>query len=323
MSERADHQARAGLSTLGVALIALLAQAVFVHAQIGDSRSAGEDTPHRSFDAPRVNLKAAASAGPAFLALADVAGVEPAAAGGLWLSGNTAGGLTYLHWIAGNPPGGLLKLDRSGKVSFDAKVLAGAAGIKPGDTGDQRRRIASFVRASEGLRLIAELTNGAYRYLLHIGSTAPTRAGNIRSYGVINLDERYDSRVNPLRRDGKKIARECPPQGFDSLIAIDPDVCWFNLDNRRLVSLGQMIFHELAEAHARVALGLDYLPEGEKPGAHDVAIDREIRLKEERPWQFIVMPVGFNIRLVSRNDWLRLFARLVAERPRERNYFER
>lgn len=317
MCEKSDHRVKAGLSAVGVALFALMTQAVVVYAQTGLSRSADPSSSACSFEAPRADTNAAADAGPALLALADVAGTGTAAAGGLWLSGNMAGGLTYLHWIAGNQPAGLLKLERGGcrgKVSFDLRILARAAGITAESPAEQHARIASFVRSNEGLRLLAELTNGAYRYLLHVGSMAPTRADTISQFGVINLDNRFDNRINSLRPNGRKLNKERPPEGFDALVAIDPDVCWFNRQTRRLMPLAQLIFHELAEAHARLALDLEYLPEGDKPGAHDVALGREMRLKQERPERLVVMPVGINLRLTSRDDWLQLFSTLDGER---------
>jgi len=241
------------------------------------------------------------------LALADVAGTAKAAAGGLWVSGDNAEGVRYLQWIAGNQPAGLLKIDNRGKISFNLRILSEAASIASENTADQRERIASFVRSDEGLLLLAQVTNGAYRFRLHIGPKMPTLAGNIKNDGVCNLDNRFDSRVNPVRRSGQKADNECPPEGFDSLIAINPDARWFNLYNEQLIPLAQMAFHEMAEAHARLVLGFDYLPQGDKPGAHDTAIEREIRLKHARPKQTIIMPIGANVRLISRDDWLMLF----------------
>lgn len=325
MFKKADHQTKASLSTLGIALIALLAQAVVAQAQISIGRSAGESSADHTFDAPHAETNGATSASPVLLALADVAGAGTETAGGLWLSGNIAGGITYLHWIAGNQPAGLLKLDREGcgeKVAFDLRILASAAGVTSENKAEQRARIASFIGSDEGLRLLAELMNGAYRYLLHIGQVAPTRGGGISHFGIINLDNLFDSRINPLRTNGQKLGKECPPAGFDSLIAIDPDVCWFNLENERLMPMAQMIFHEMAEAHARLALDLDYLPQGDRPGAHNVAVEREIRLKQERPGRLVVMPAGFNLRLASRDDWLRLFSRLDSKRTKGRNHSE-
>lgn len=321
MSERFNHTVKLRLTTLLRVVFTLMAQAVLACAQTSENRSA-DGLSLQPTDQPCLDALASAGTSPALLGLADVAARGTAAAGGLWLSGNTAGGLTHLHWIAGNQPAGLLKVDGEGKVTFDLMVLASAAGGSSGTIADQRARVASFVRSDEGLRLLAELTEGPYRILLYVGPLAPTRAGGIGHYGLLNLDNRFDSRINPLRPKGQKLDRECPPEGFDSMVAIDTDVCWFNLENWRLMPLAQMTFHELAEAHARLALGLDYLSQGDKPGAHDVALDREIRLKQKRPAQFVVMPIGMNLRLATREDWLRLFAKLATGRTKARGHAE-
>jgi hypothetical protein len=211
-----------------------------------------------------------------------------------------------LQWIVFNQRAGLLKLDSGGKVSFNLEVLAKAAGITSENLACQRERITSFVRSDEGVRLLAEVMNGPYRYLLHVGPTAPTLGGKVRYATPYNLDNLFDSRINPRRPNRRKLDRERPPAGFDSMISIDPDINWYNLHTGRLMPLPQLTFHELAEAHARLVLGLDYLPQGEKPGAHDVAIDREFRLKEKRPEQQVITPIGYNLKLASSGDWLRL-----------------
>ena len=151
---------------------------------------------------------------------------------------------------------------------------------------------------------------------------APTLGGSISHFGMRNLDNRFDSRINPLRSNGQKLKKERPPEGFDSMVAIDPDVSWFNLYNKQLMQPAQIAFHELAEAHARLVLDLDYLPQGEQLGAHDVALDREVRFKRERPGQFVVLPIGTNLRLATRNDWLQLFASLDLKQTRNRKHSE-
>jgi hypothetical protein len=61
-----------------------------------------------------------------------------------------------------------------------------------------------------------------------------------------------------------------------------------------MVPAGNIAFHELAEAQAKVDLGLDYLSQGPRPGAHDVAIEREWRLKAQRPERRVVVTAGPN-----------------------------
>jgi hypothetical protein len=314
MSEEYYRKARECLFALAMVLFTILAQAAATHAQIATGRQAGDLPPLRFFEAPCEETNKPASTGPTLLALVDVAGGETAAAGGLWLSGDTARGLAHLRWIAGNQPAGLLKVGREGKVSFDLKILARAAGVTSENTAEQRERIALFVRSDEGLLLLAEVTSGAYRFLLHFGPTAPTLAGNLSFNSILNLDNQFDSRINPRRPNGLKMGNESPPEGFDSLIAINPDAAWFNSREKQLLPAPQVTFHELAEAWSRVALGLDYLPQPDKPGAHDVATARELRLKKERPDQNVVRPTKFYILLVTREDWIRVFGDLQEKR---------
>src|SRR5690242_6508299 len=99
MFRKADQKVSAGLATLGIALVALLTQAFIVRPQVVSvNRSASEDAPDRLFDVLRADISIAATASPAMLALADVAGAETQADGGLWLAGDRVAGVTYLHW---------------------------------------------------------------------------------------------------------------------------------------------------------------------------------------------------------------------------------
>lgn len=310
MRRKSDHQANVSFFTFVVAFLLMLAQAVAVPAQADGSEQAGDLSLYWFFDAPYRNATVPGNTGPALLALADAAVPIPAASGGLWLSGDIAEGFAYLQWIVGNQPAGLLKLNSGAKVSFNLRMLAKAAGITSESTADQRARIASFVRSDEGLLLLAEVMNGPYRFLLHIGPTAPTRAGDIKNDSARNFDNRFDSRINPLYKNQQKPDRVCPPEGFDSLIAINHKAGWFNVFSNRLMPTAQLAFHELAESHARLVLGFDYLTQCDKPGAHATAINREIMLMQQRPAQLVVLPIGTNLLLASREDWLWLDAAL-------------
>ena len=111
--------------------------------------------------------------------------------------------------------------------------------------------------------------------------------------GSINLDNNFDRRINPLRKDGFKVPQESPPEDFDAMIGINPTALWFNIKARQLVPDGMVVFHELAEALAKVDYGLEYLPVGLRPGAHDIAIQREFKLSSQRP-EGLVTTAGGN-----------------------------
>jgi hypothetical protein len=130
--------------------------------------------------------------------------------------------------------------------------------------------------------------------------------------GSINLDNNYDSRINPYRRGGKKLDNERPPGDFDSLIAINSIALWFNLRTNSLVPVAHITFHELAEAHAKLELRLDYLEQGAQAGAHDVAIAREERLKSQRPFSDVIITLGSNRVLRSEEEIRQFYSRSSA-----------
>jgi hypothetical protein len=305
MNEKQYHLVKSRCFPLVVAVFTIVVQAT-AQVQIGTSSFAAEAAVLRLVNSPRFNPNAMDTNNQALLALVDVIPAPKPAVGGLWLSGDAALGYQHLQWIAGDQPAKLLQVSSSGKVSFNLAILANAAGITNENIADQQEIIASYVQSNEGLRLLVEITYGSYRFLLHVGTTMPTLGGLITNISARNIDNRFDSRINPRRPKGQKLNNECPPEGFDSLIAVNPYTEMFNFHSEQLMPMSQVVFHELAEAHARLVLGLDYLPKGNQTGAHEVALNREIRLKQERPSQFIVVPVGYNLLLVSRDDWLHL-----------------
>lgn len=225
--------------------------------------------------------------------------------GGLWLTGDTAEGLSRLRWIAGDENAGLIIMDERGRVQIDGRLLAKAAGLGVARPEDPLK-VADYIASNEGLLLLVQLAEGSDRYLLHIGNQIPTRGKNIAISGGINLDNNFDSRINPYRKNGTKLDEERPPQGFAALVGLNPVAQWFNLSAHDWVPVGEITLHELAEAHAKVALGLDYLDQGLIGGAHALAIERERRLKSQRPDADIVLTAGSN-RVLRTQQEIRLF----------------
>jgi hypothetical protein len=228
---------------------------------------------------------------------------DPAAKRGLWLSGDTDEGLSRLRWIVGDENAELLTVEPDGHLRIDAKLLAKAAGLEEPRVEDAVQ-VATYIASNEGLLLITQLSEGRYRYLLHMGSKVSTRGKTLEISAGVNLDNNYDSRINPLRKHCEKLDVERPPVGFDSLVGLNPGTRWVNLRSNSFVPVGEITFHELAEAHAKLELGLGYLDEGSTRGAHALAIEREQRLKSQRPG--VVLTAGSNLVLRTEED-LRLF----------------
>lgn len=233
------------------------------------------------------------------------AGGAYAQRGGLWIGGDTAEGLTRLRWIVGEENIGLIKLDADGRVTLDKRLLAKTAGLKMTRVQDPLHAL-EYISSNEGLLLLVQIAQGRFRYLFHIGRQAPTSGKSVEPTGSINLDNNVDSRINPHRKNGKKLDGERPPEGFDSLIGLNPVARWFNLSTNAWVQTGEIVFHELAEAYAKLEFGLDYLGHGSRPGAHALALEREQRLKSQRPGANIVITAGSN-RLLRTEEEIRLF----------------
>lgn len=227
---------------------------------------------------------------------------EPSRKGGLWITGDRDDGLGRLRWIVGTENAESLSLDGSGKVRLDTDELERAAGLDQVIPSRAPAVLTDYISSNEGLLLIVQLTQGTFKYRLHIDRQAPTLGGIVRITACINLDNNFDSRINPRRRLRTKLDNERPPEGFDSLIAIHPAARWFNLRAKAFVAAGDITFHELVEAHAKLELGLDYLEQGSRPGAHDVALMREGILKAQRPLSNPVITLGLNRVLRSEQE---------------------
>lgn len=230
----------------------------------------------------------------------------PAQRGGLWLTGDKKEGLGRLLWIVGSENADLISLDENGRVKLNKKLLALVAGAGKTNSLEAPLFVADYINSNEGLLLLVQLTQGPHRYCLHIGRQAQTAGGLVEVTGSINLDNNYDSRINPYRREGKKLDNERPPEGFDSLIAINPVARWFNLRTNSLVPVAHITFHELSEAHAKLEMRLDYLEQGSQAGAHNVALAREGRLKLQRPFSDVILTLGSN-RVLRSEEEIRQF----------------
>ncbi|MFP5265641.1 MAG: SPOR domain-containing protein [Blastocatellia bacterium] len=262
--------------------------------------------------APAIDTSSIPRMDPVGLALRLIVGGAEARAnvpgqnGGLWVTGDAQEGLARLRWIMGSENADLISLDRDGRAQLDGKRLARAAKVSQVSSLQAPLAVAGYITRNEGMLLLVQLIQGANRYRLHIGRLAPTLGDTVEVGGGINLDNNYDSRINPYRRNGKKLDCERPPAGFDSLVAINPIALWFNLQTNSLVPVGHITFHELAEAQAKLDLNLDYLAQGARPGAHNIAIDRERILKAQRPFSDVIITYGSN-RVLRSEEEIRQF----------------
>ncbi|HWX42401.1 MAG TPA: SPOR domain-containing protein [Blastocatellia bacterium] len=233
--------------------------------------------------------------------------------GGLWLTGDVEEGLARLRWIAGPGREDLLSADSAGRVHVDAAKLALAAGVNRA-SADAPLAVAGFITSDEGLLLLVQVTEGSKRYLLNLGKRAETFDASAEVSSSINLDNGFDSRINPARKNRQKLGNERPPAGFDCLIVINPSAHWAKVTSGRLVPDGMVAFHELAEAYSKVEQGLQYLADSSRPGAHSIAIEREIKLQSSTIRSGVVLTAGINRVFKSEKDLAALRAQSVAVR---------
>ena len=148
---------------------------------------------------------------------------------------------------------------------------------------------------NEGASLINNLVSSSNVYNLALGDTVQTAGGLLSLSGdnsIANLDRNSDDRYSK-----GKTAKDLPAKGIDDQVGINPKDAVFRDSQGRLVPLSSLIFHELAEAYAKVDGGKAYgdfqtlgvvdgaiaigLPQ---QGAHNEAVQRELMLRSQRPY---------------------------------------
>src|SRR5262249_11331543 len=243
--------------------------------------------------APRLDPSLIPGPDPVAAALDWVTQNKPDRNGGLWIDGDRASALSRLAWILGRQDAGAIQIEPNGKVVVNRAEILRLSGAERVSAG-AALIVAEYIASNEGLYLLAQLIRAHHRYCLYVGQRLPTAGAIVPVIGSLNLDNNFDRRINPYRKDGFKVPNESPPSGFDAMIGINPEAIWFNIKAGRLVPDGMIVFHELAEALAKVEFGLEYLPVGLRPGAHDIAVQREFKLSSQRPGSGTITTAGSN-----------------------------
>jgi RHS repeat-associated protein len=171
--------------------------------------------------------------------------------------------------------------DCSGRVQFDPKtntVTVDLTGINLSQNG--------------GASLLSNVTTSPTVYSVTLGSTMQTAGGTVPISDIAkNLDNNPDSRYS----NGKK-PTDRPAKGIDDQIGINPSLANVNDSHGKPIPLYLLVFHELAEAYAKVDEGRDFndfeflqitesgmVRLGAGVGAHNVARAREMELRQQRP----------------------------------------
>jgi hypothetical protein len=150
--------------------------------------------------------------------------------------------------------------------------------------------------SNEGALLLRQISGSGRIYNLTLGNRYLSAAGpeSLDGVALINNSNSFD----PPRFPYDKPSSVRPPAGVDSLVAIDPAVARYVDSEGRRVPLSMIVFHELAEAYAKVDHGKPYIdfeigslakgligqtPVDFQRGAHNDAVQRELVLREQRP----------------------------------------
>ena len=199
------------------------------------------------------------------------------------------------------------KLELSGDVNEAQKQLCeilGTSDCASRISHDQKTNIITVnmsginLAENEGASLLNQLVGSSKLYDLTLGSEFMTAAGKTAlDDAVRNLNNEFDLQY---ALHGGRTASERPAPGVDDVIAINPAIASHFSDSQwRHVPLSAIIFHELAEACGKVDLGKQYsdhplmrvdnggtvvlFPFDYVQGAHNYAVDREIKLRNQRP----------------------------------------
>jgi hypothetical protein len=199
-----------------------------------------------------------------------------------------------------DPSGEILRL--SGDIATDTAVLCDIVGSENcyRITIDEKNNTVSFdttgldLSGNEGATLVNQLVTSSDTYVFALSDTANTAGGLVKMANdpVSNLDN------NPDDRYGQgKTPTDLPPKGVADQVTINPNTAHFLDSQGRSVALMSISFHELAEAYAKVDGGKAYgdfqnidvvngttLQIGPpQQGAHNDAVQREKKLRKQRP----------------------------------------
>ncbi len=224
-------------------------------------------TPERKLDPQQLNRYAYVRNNP--LRLVDPTGEILECTGG-----NKDACFSVLQQIAGDDANRLSMNAQTGVVSFDTSGLD--------------------LSGNEGATLVNQLVTSSDTYGLALSDTANTASGPVKLTNdpISNLDNQADLRY----LNGKK-PTDLPSTGVADQVIIDPRTAKFTDSQGRSVSLPSLAFHGLAEAYAKIDGGKQYvdfqnlnvlngttvqigLPQ---QGAHNEAVQREFKLRGQRP----------------------------------------
>ena len=186
-----------------------------------------------------------------------------------------------------DPNGMILRL--SGNMRMAKDEICAIIGTEECSTVtvDENTGVVSFntegldLSTNEGAALINDLVQSQNVYGLSEGPTVDTAGGTVKVDYILNLPPTTDQLQ--FRKSGAALPTEMPKAGIADQVAFnvnDPRGKHRSLTNLKLAQPWTVVFHELAEAYAKVdgSKGNSYSQ------AHGAAIEGENRLRDQRPY---------------------------------------
>jgi RHS repeat-associated protein len=206
-------------------------------------------TPERLHDPQQLNAYSYVRNNP--LRLVDPTGMT------LTVSGDTDQATHDLCLIAGDSCDRITVDQKTGTVSFNTEGLD--------------------LSKNEGAALINDVVTSQNHYDFGVGATVETAGGSIRIDHLVNLDNNYDQRYD-IRKPPGKVDTEKPKTGVDDQVGLNPKADVKSDTKLKPATQDSVAFHELAEAYSKVDNSKQY------PDAHQEAIQREQKLRDQRPY---------------------------------------
>jgi RHS repeat-associated protein len=130
---------------------------------------------------------------------------------------------------------------------------------------------------NEGAALLDDVVNSKDHYDLSIGQDVQTLGGKVKLTHVLNLDGNVDDRYTDILHRAK-LNTELPAVGIKDQVAVNLNTTMTSTTKLKRAEGWAVVFHELAEAFAKIDHGKQY------EAAHQEALDRELKLRDQRPY---------------------------------------
>lgn len=163
--------------------------------------------------------------------------------------------------------------DPEKRITYDAKTQTFTVDLRGID-----------LESNESAKLLNDLKESKNHYNLSLGPTVETKGGTIQvgsNSTNLNLGDIRFQNMEKMKLKSALAGKYKPPDGIDSQVGVDTSGTQFVYTSKTDLKVAPdftRVFHELAEAYAKVDGGMQY------EAAHEEAKRRELILRDQRPY---------------------------------------